>query len=320
MPHNSKQPNEVEKSKISSWLRNTLFLSVGTTLVVISFLLESKGLTIPQAITLNLGLVSIAVVVVDQLWRLSGGNPIENQIGSLGVQIERLSKAVDVIERSKSIGLEAVYDRMGDYGNQSNWIDLIRDSVDSVDLMGRTMFGWTRSGELIDVILTKIQKDNITFRWLIMHKDNKYLPLLTEEDVNIGHFISDKLRHVYKTLWEIHQRLPEEFKSRFQVKLFSHVPLYCSILRVDDQHFITQYLFSSSSDSSPLYCVKGRDAAWPKTFSQEFTTIWDMSHEFFNEYSKISTAFEKVDDTHISSITNPAEAPDKSFEPTVKQR
>ncbi|MCU1267151.1 MAG: hypothetical protein JWM21_3469 [Acidobacteria bacterium] len=282
-------------------MRNTLFLSVGTTLIVFSFLLELKGLAIPQAIALNLGLVSIAVVILDYLWRLSGGSPIENQIESLGKQIERLSKAVDVIERSKTIGLEAVYDRLGNYGNQSNWVDLIKDSVESVDLMGRTMFGWTRSTELIDVILTKIEHDNVTFRWLIMHKDNKYLPLLTEEDVNIGHFISDKLHHVYKTLWEVHQRLPDESKSRFQVRTFSHVPLYCSILRVDDQHFVTQYLFSSSSDSSPLYCVRGKDAAWPKIFAQEFTAIWDMSHEFFSDYAELSASFDKLDDTHTKS-------------------
>lgn len=294
MPHKLTDSNET-KLKIPIWLRNTIFLSVGTTLVVSSVLLGLKGFVILQPVTLNLGIVSLAVVVLDQLWRLCGGNPVENQIDGLAIQVERLSKAVDVIERSRSIGLEAVYESLGDYGGLSNWIDLIKGSRDSVDLMGRTMFGWTRSGELVDVILTKIQKDNVTFRWLIMHKDNKYLPFLTEEDVNIGHFISEKLRHVYKSLWEIHQKLPEEFKSRFQVRLFSHVPLYCSILRVDDKYFVTQYLFSATSDGSPLYCVKGKDTTWPKIFSQEFKTIWDMSHDFFIEYSQLSAASEKVE-------------------------
>ncbi len=281
MPHDS--TDTVRTSTIiPAWVRNTVFLSVGIVLVIVSLLMEAKGRTFWQAITLNLGIVFIAVVTVDQIWRLSGGTPIENQINSLSIQVARLSNAVDVIERSRSIGLEAVYDRLGNYGNQSNWIDLIKDSHDNVDLMGRTMFGWTRSGELADVILNKIQKDDVKFRWLIMHSENRYLPLLVEEDVNVGHFITDKLKHVYKTFQEIRLKLPEEKREHFQVKLFSHIPLYCSIVRVDDRYFITQYLFSAASDSCPLYCIKGRDAAWPKIFAQEFAAIWDSSQDFFD--------------------------------------
>jgi hypothetical protein len=194
----------------------------------------------------------------------------------------------DVIENSKRIGLEAVYDRLGNYGNQSDWISLINRSVDSVDLMGRTMFGWTHSGDLKDVILTKIQRDNVSFRWLVMHKDNKYLSLLVEEDKNIGAILLAKLELVYKALWEIHNALPTEVKPRFQVKLFTHVPLYCSIFRVDDMHYITQYLFSASSDNSPLYCVRG-DASWPKFFAQEFTAIWETSQDLFTETPRPTT-------------------------------
>lgn len=292
MPHGSID-NHSTMPFIPAWVRNTIFLSVGVALVVISLLMELQGGTFWQAVTLNLGLVSIAVVIVDQLWRLSGGNPIENQINSLTTQIARLSNAVDVIERSKSIGLEAVYDRLGNYGNQSNWLDLIKTSVDSVDLMGRTMFGWTRSGELADVMLAKIQKDNVKFRWLIMHTNNKYLPLLVEEDVNIGHFLTDKLRHVYRMLWDIRNKLPEDKKEHFQVRLFSQIPLYCSILRVDDRYFITQYLFSAASDSCPLYCVKGTDTAWPKAFSQEFTTIWDSAQNLFDDTSNLRIELNK---------------------------
>lgn len=287
MPHET-APSNVTKPGVPVWTRNALFLTVGIALVIASVLFQAKNHLSLQTITLNLGLVTIAVVLVELLWKLCGGTPVENQVSSLSNQIERLSKAVDVIENSKRIGLEAVYDMLGNYGNQSDWIGLINTAVDSVDLMGRTMFGWTHSGELKDVVLTKIQRDGVSFRWLVMHKSNKYLPLLTEEDKNIGAILSAKLDIVYKALGEIHDALPNDMKSRFQVRLFTHVPLYCSIFRVDDKHYVTQYLFSASSDNSPLFCVKG-GAAWPKCFSQEFNTIWEMSQDFFTEMPRLTT-------------------------------
>jgi hypothetical protein len=287
MPHNTTPANR-SKLNVPKWTRNILFLAVGITLVIASALFQTKNQSSLQAIALNLGLVTIAVVLVEWLWQLCGGTPVENQVSGLSNQIERLSKAVDVIENSKRIGLESVYDRLGNYGNQSDWINLINTSVDSVDLMGRTMFGWTHSGDLKDVILTKIKRDTVSFRWLIMHKDNKYLSLLVEEDKNIGAILIAKLELVYKALWEIRDALPTDMKSLFQVRLFAHVPLYCSIFRVDDKHYVTQYLFSASSDNSPLYCVKG-DAAWPKFFAQEFAAIWETSQDFFTEMPRLTS-------------------------------
>lgn len=281
MPHVTNSANE-SSFNVPKWTRNFLFLTVGIALVIASVLFQAQNHLSLQAIALNLGLVTIAVVLVELLWQLCGGNPVENQVSGLSNQIERLSKAVDVIENSKRIGLEAVYDRLGNYGNQSDWIRLINTSVDSVDLMGRTMSGWTQSSDLKDVILTKIQRDNVSFRWLIMHKENKYLTLLVEEDKNIGAMLLTKLELVYKSLWEIHNALPTKLKPRFQVRLFTHVPLYCSIFRVDDMHYVTQYLFSAASHNSPLYCVRG-DASWPKFFAQEFAAIWETSEDFFTE-------------------------------------
>jgi hypothetical protein len=281
MPHNTTPANRTPIS-VPKWTRNVLFLTVGIALVIASVLFQTKNHLSLQTIALNLGLVTIAVVLVELLWQLCGGTPVENQVSDLTRQIGRLSKAVDVIENSKRIGLDAVYDRLGNYGNQADWINLINSSMDSVDLMGRTMFGWTHSSDLRDVILTKVQRDAVSFRWLIMHKDNKYLPLLVEEDKNIGAILLAKLDLVYKALLEIHKALPNDMKPRFQVRLFTHVPLYCSIFRVDDMHYVTQYLFSAASDNSPLYCVKG-DATWPKFFAQEFTAIWETSEDLFTE-------------------------------------
>lgn len=63
--------------------QSIIFISVGIALVVISILLRQMQHGDLAAIVLNLGLVSIALVVVEHLWRASGGHPIERQVSSL---------------------------------------------------------------------------------------------------------------------------------------------------------------------------------------------------------------------------------------------
>jgi hypothetical protein len=65
------------------------------------------------------------------------------------------------------------------------------------------------------------------------------------------------------------------------VRYFDHVPLYCSLITIDDSCFVNQYLFSASSDNSPFYCVRGIHAAWPKLYAHEFDTIWNLAIDPF---------------------------------------
>jgi hypothetical protein len=87
---------------VPRWTRNILFLTVGIALVIASVLFQITNHLSLQAISLNLGLVTVAVVLVELLWQLCGGTPIENQVSKLSNQIERLSKAVDVTDVTQS--------------------------------------------------------------------------------------------------------------------------------------------------------------------------------------------------------------------------
>jgi hypothetical protein len=278
---NHSPPKNPDAVFLTSSARTLVFLSVGVALIVLSVLLHSLNPTM-EAILLKLGLVAVAVVVVDQLWRVCGGTPISRQITDLGKQVSRLSQSVDVIESSKNVGLLKVYDRLGNFGNQTEWIELITRARESVDLMGRTQFGWTRSKELREVIVEKITRDRVSLRWLLMSPRNPFLPMIEKTDVHS--MLSRKLEIVLRFLREVHDSLPPDLKPRLQVRIFSHVPLSCSIMRVDSRFYVTQYLCNTSSDNSPFCCLKGPDGAWPKTYSQEFTSIWDESEDVFIEW------------------------------------
>jgi len=260
---------------------SVVFSAVGIALVVSSVLLGQQSFDTLQAVALNLGLVALAVVLIDLLWRICGGSPFGEELRELHFQVERLSESLDVLEGTKSIGLDQVYDRQGNFGTQADWLKVISEAENSVDMMGRTLFGWTRSAEVADLIVKKVHHDRVRFRWLVMDEENRYLPLLTEEDINIGDMLKKKLRVVEEFLKKIHDRLPEESRELFEVRRFRHVPLYFSVLSVDDRCYVTQYLFSADSGNSPFFCVRGAQAAWPKAFKLEFDTVWKESVDPF---------------------------------------
>ena len=190
----------------------------------------------------------------------------------------KICQAQNLVFGSEECGLKSVYDRMGNYGSQRNWIDLIDSSTEHVNIMGRSLYGWTQSSETIDVIIKKIS-EGVKFKWLIMHESNSFLPGIVEQDVNISVVLTEKLKAVCKLLEKVHQRIPPPLKDSFKVRQFKNVPLYFSILHVDDNILINQYLFSSSSDNSPLFRMKGTYQKWPQLFIKEFETIWDMADE-----------------------------------------
>lgn len=152
-----------------------LFLAVGIALVAIAVLLDQAQYPICSSISLNLGLVAIAVVLVEHLWRAAGGHPIEHQVSALSDQVTRLAETVDIVDASKRVGLDHVHDCLANFGKQSDWGNVLRAAETRVDLMGRTLFGWTRSDDLEELVLKKIERESVKFRWLIMSLDNKYL-------------------------------------------------------------------------------------------------------------------------------------------------
>ena len=263
-----------------------LFAAVGIALIVISVLLKQQNYSEWGAIFLNLGLVSVAVVLVEYLWGVSGGNPIESQVLTLSKEVNRLSEAVDIVDASKRVGLNFVYDCQANFGTQSDWEFLIKKAENNIDVMGRTLFGWTRSPELCQLVKRKIVNDGISFRWLLMSSENKYLPLLKEEHINIGAMLSDKITEVQRQLKNILDELPEDKKYLLQVREFKDNPLYCSITRIDEHYFVTPYLSSSGSEGSPMLNIMGTQQPWGQRYMSEFEIIWGSSKDIFDSHSE----------------------------------
>jgi hypothetical protein len=259
-----------------------LFVLAGVGLVIGSVLAKDSKWVVTESVLLNLGLAALAIVLVDVLWRAAGGHPLDSRIEKLDVHLAELSASIDVIDQARSVGLHTIFQRQGDFGTQADWERLIQSARRSVDVAGRTAYGWVKSGSIVDTIVEKIKRDRVSFRWLVMSRRNKYLPLLMEEGIVITAMLESKLEATERFLLSIRARLTDDEARLFQVRVFESVPLYCGMIRADDRWHITQYLASRSSDDSPLTCLAGSDGSWVTAYGQEFESIWNRSGDLFD--------------------------------------
>src|SRR5437773_4752684 len=67
----------------------------------------------------------------------------------------------DIVDGADAVGLVRTYARQGDYGTESEWLDLFRAAIERVDIMGRTLYGWTSSVDTADVVIRKIHDEHV---------------------------------------------------------------------------------------------------------------------------------------------------------------
>lgn len=260
--------------------RNTVFIAVGLAVLLLSIILNRTDHPDVHELLLALGVVVISVSLLELLFMLGGGNPIEAKIRDLSDQVQRLSRAVKLIEQADRIGLSDMHDCTGNYGGKDEWLALMKGAHVSMDLMGRSLYEWIRAPELDRLIIDKIINEGVRFRWLLMNISNRHLDQLEEDGQQIGESIIRKIVPVCDRLERIRASLPESKRQYLELRTFTNIPLYCSLLRIDDKYLITPYLQSVASRNSPLFVINGRSGPWAIAYDREFETLWISSQPY----------------------------------------
>ena len=148
--------------------------------------------------------------------------------------------------------------------------------------MGRTLFEWFKVESFENLVFNKIKDDNVHFKWLIMSPESPFLPIIEKNDeTSLG---NQKLPIVIQKLTSIRKKLFEKLQNKLnklEVRTFSHVPLSCSILVIDDKLYVMEYLEHMTSDECPLYCIVGENSAWSSSHQKSFQEIWEKSQDLF---------------------------------------
>jgi hypothetical protein len=274
------QKDVAREARVKGRLVSFGFAAAGAILILASSLLAGSRYDTVRTVLLNLGVVVVAIVLLEFLWRFVGGDPLRREIDALREQVARLERSTSEVEQREKIGLVAVHDRLSNFGTEEYWMSLLTGASESVDMLGRTLFGWHDARELGDVLKAKISTDGVRYRWLIMSPTNPYLAQLDSEP---GAMLSQKIERMCTLFRQIHAMLPADKADHLQLRGFRSTPLTCSIVRFDDLFVVNQYLSTRSSRKSPIYVAKGRKEAWPAAFRDEFDQLWEGSEDLLRQ-------------------------------------
>ena len=75
-------------------------------------------------------------------------------------------------------------------------------------------------------------------------------------------------------LIKLRKELPESKRKNLEIRYFNNVPLYCSIIRVDDEFFVCNYLSSTPSNDSPFFKIEKGSCSWFPKYEFEFESVW----------------------------------------------
>jgi hypothetical protein len=273
-----------------------IFVILGGTLIVLSALF-SKHTLLSNAL-LSLGVVFLSVTAITWTWRLGGGDPATRGLKELrkelSKQVEVLRSLFEILGDSNRSGLQRFFDRRSAIPPDLEW-NLLRTARQSVDLCGRSLFGWISDD---DKRFTNCVRENV--RYGCRYRVLLYKPYLESDLADDSPFISDgdleEVRsdevtnsHTKKALryyLDLQAALGEPHSQQFEVKIITKT-IYVLISRFDDTMMVAPYIAHTLSPHSPQMLVRRRvtddgNGSFFSLMEAEFEALWKVA-EFPSE-------------------------------------
>ena len=249
----------------------------------------------------DLGIVVIAVVIVEFLWKFVGGDP--------------LLKAIKVLQTSTSLlkdlegsGIERIYSERKEWEpNLNDFLQYVA-SAREVDMMGNVLRNnWMSNQKFIKILERRTQQKECKFRILLLDPDeNTNILKQRSKDEAIWNWNDEKKEEKAKISYDrmrtdiieslsqlemIKSELNEENSQYLEIKVVNQSNIYCNIIRADDMMTVAKYLLSVRGSRAPTLIIHGKDTSFYKMFSNEFENMWKRGVDW-----KLSTEVKDINE------------------------
>jgi len=252
-------------------------------LSIIALLIFSIAFLIkPQAITIQLffynALISIAfiiitIVIINVLWFLLGGEPLEKLI-------MRFIDIFELLADGFRSGVVRFASSSSNYAKADDWLNVLRHSKKQVEMLGYSLHIWTRTDEYAKILID-LAKNGVKIRVMIMDYNNPHFTaglnfeqiksitldsMKSEVDIcaNYMNYVNAELIKIGKS---------ENFSFRKCTKGL----IQSQLCRMDEKLHVTPYLYSVNASSSPLFLIKGSSSDVFIKYENEFNSLWELN-------------------------------------------
>lgn len=245
---------------------------LGVLVLIISFLVKPDEVTNNEflyVVLLNLGFVILTIVIVNFLWFLLGGEPMEDMIQN---SVDTLKLASDGFNG----GLYRAFLSSSDFASSGEWVSVLKKAKRQVDMMGYSLQAWTRTNEFQNVLIELANK-NVKVRILIMDEQNENFSAgLNFEDIQSLSLESmkDEVSACTQCMEYILNHVNKNKKENIEFAKIQKGLTECQIIRIDSQIYITPYLYSKHTADSPLYIFREQKGGHYEKYMEEFNMLW----------------------------------------------
>lgn len=262
-----------------------VFTLVGGILLLLSKIIQNYPLW--SSLLFNLGIVVLAVVVVEFLWKFVGGDPLLEAI-------KLLQTSTSLLRDLEGSGIERIYPTRKEWEpNLNNFLQYLT-SAKEVDMMGNVLRNnWTSNQKFMDILERRTQQKECKFRILLLDPDSDILKQRSKDEarwnkddekeeaikVSYDHMLTDIKDSLYQ-LKTIKSKLNEKYGQYLEIKVVNQSNIYCNIIRADDKIIVAKYLLSVRGSGAPTLEIHGKDTFFYEKFAKEFEEMWKKGEKW----------------------------------------
>lgn len=246
---------------------------IGALLLTIAFFLKDPSVTtvaFTYSSIFNIAFILITVGLVNIVWDLVGGEPMQNLLNQSRNTIRLLSDG-------EATGLSRVVSSSSAYGTSQDWLDVLRTARRQIDLQGYTLLVWTRS-EDFGKTLVQLAESGVNIRLVFMHEDADHLRAAINETqipqltaANVVNEISAMTNYLTQLLSASTDRA---WKGSIEYRKIRKGLILNQICRVDGKLLVIPYIYSANTSECPLFVIENTEKPLFKKFEKEFESMW----------------------------------------------
>jgi len=264
--------------KVPFRLLAAFFVLLGILSFVIAQLVGAS--TVIGGALINLGVVFISIIVLDMVWSVLGGEPLQVAIGDLRFEIGKIARLIRVVEDAEHTGVKRIITQSDEFGTGGKWRELLQGAVIQVDLAGTGLHGWLKDGEHFRTIVREGILKGCSYRLLLyaplrpdsppIHPIRQIIETENDRSSSTGSHNQESLRFFLS----LRDSLPLKNRKQFQIKVLDDKVMYSLISRFDNTIIVTFYMYHQRSESSPLLEIYGPETSLYKSYVIEFELLW----------------------------------------------
>ena len=264
--------------KIKPIAAYVFFLAVAITLLVLYWVFQEETWA---PVFLALAAALIAIVLVEIIWKLYGGDPITRAIAGVYGAIAGLRTSTSLLRDLEGTGIERIHAQRG-FTAFKNWYNLI-NSAQQVDMIGIALRrDWTAREEFVKIVQNRAKERKCTFRILVL-EPNPESPVTKQRMVEQGDIerrIVADAAFTLRVFDQMRNELDDEAREHIKTKVVRGSNLYCFVIRADDRILVTNYLSHLTGSALPTMEIHGRDTSFFQVFAAEFERMWELGAEW----------------------------------------